>query len=69
MIQSTRRDRRARAIAEVLALMADAGQPHGENQAVPARNAEGFSDSVTEFCAALDLYAERAARENTKKAH
>jgi hypothetical protein len=65
MIQSrsSRRDRRAKAIAEVLAMIANAQHP-----LMPHRPGTGWEEgewlfqSATDFCAALDVYAERATR-------
>ena len=62
MIHSSRRDRKAKAIAEVLAMIDDT---HPElSPPCPVR-----AESATEFCAALDRYAERAVeikRENRR---
>jgi hypothetical protein len=62
MIRSSRRDRKAKATAEVLAMIDDAhselAPPH------PVRETdEGLSESATEFCAALDRFAEHALHE------
>jgi hypothetical protein len=63
MIQSSRRDRRAKAIAEVLAMIAHAQHPLERQRPLPIPNAdECLSQTVTEFCAALDVYAECATR-------
>jgi hypothetical protein len=59
MIQSSRR---ARAFAEVLAMIADAQHPFAPHRPLPIRDADDWlSQSATEFCAALDFYAKRAA--------
>jgi hypothetical protein len=59
MIQSSRR---ARAFAEVLAMIADAQHPFAPHRLLPIRDADDWlSQSVTEFCTALDFYAKRAA--------
>jgi hypothetical protein len=64
MIQSSRRDRRAKALAEVLAMIANAQHPLApHHRPLPIREAdERLSQSATAFCAALDFYAERATR-------
>jgi hypothetical protein len=61
MIRSSRRDRKAEAIAEVLAMIDDT---HPElSPPRPVRETdEGLAESATEFCAVLDRCAERAAR-------
>jgi hypothetical protein len=74
MIHSSRRDRKTKAIAEALAMLADAHpQPHPE--LVPHRpphvraSDEWLWESATEFCAGLDRYAGRAMeskRENRR---
>jgi hypothetical protein len=59
MIQSSRR---ARAFAEVLAMIADAQHPFAPHRPLPIRDADDWlSQSATEFCTALDFYAKRAA--------
>jgi hypothetical protein len=66
MIYSLRRDRKRKAIAEVLAIIASAHQlePHR----VDAADAEeSLFESATEFCAALEQYAARASQ--TRKMH
>jgi len=61
MINSSRRDRNAKAIAEVLAMTADAHPELASNDPRAVRESdEWLWESATEFCAALDLYAERA---------
>jgi hypothetical protein len=63
MIQSSRRDRRAKAVAEVLAIIANAQHPSAPHRPLPIREAdEWLSQSAPEFCAALDFYANRATR-------
>jgi len=63
MIYSSRRDRKAKAIAEVLAMTADAHPELASNDPLPVRESdEWLWESATEFCAALDQYAGRAAR-------
>ena len=57
MIHSSRRDRKTKAIAEVLAMIADAHPepaPHGPHR-VPETD-EWLWGSATEFCAALEKY-------------
>ena len=61
MIHSSRRDRKARATAEVLAMIADVHPELAPHRPRPARETdEWLWESATEFCAALDRYAERA---------
>jgi hypothetical protein len=61
MIHSSRRDRKTKAIAEVLAMIADAHPPLAPLRPYPILEKEEWLwESATEFCAALDLYAERA---------
>jgi hypothetical protein len=63
MIQFSRRDRRAKAIAEVLAMIANAQHPLPARRPDPIREPdEWLSQCATEFCAALDMYARRVAR-------
>ena len=63
MIQSPRRDRRAKAIAEMLAMIAYAQYPLERQRPLPFRNLDDcLSETATEFCAALDVYSECAAR-------
>jgi len=65
MIHSSRRDRKAKAIAEVLAMIADAHPELAPNDPRAVRESdEWLWESATEFCAALDLYAGRAVRMN-----
>ena len=59
MINSSRRDRKTKAIAEVLAMIADAHPPLASLSPRPETE-EWLWESATEFCAALELYAERA---------
>ncbi|WGJ13759.1 hypothetical protein QEV83_13850 [Methylocapsa sp. D3K7] len=60
MIHSSRRDRTARAIAEVLAMIAEADPKLTPQYPRPAvESDEGLWENATEFCAALDRYAER----------
>ena len=61
MILSSRRDRKAKAIAEALAMIADAHPELAPQQPRPVRETdEWFWESAIEFCAALDRYAGRA---------
>jgi hypothetical protein len=61
MIHSSRRDRKTKAIAEVLAIIADAHPPLAPLRPCPVLDTEEWLwESATEFCAALDRYAERA---------
>jgi hypothetical protein len=66
MIHSSRRDRKTQAIAEVLAMIADAHPELAPHYPRPVRETdEGLWESATEFCAMLDRYAGRARQ--TKK--
>ena len=61
MIHSSRRDRKTKAIAEALAMIADAHPELEPHRPRPVRETdEWLWESATEFCAALDRYAERA---------
>jgi hypothetical protein len=61
MIHSSRRDRKTKAIAEVLAIIADAHPPLAPLRPCPVLDTEEWLwESATEFCAALDRYTERA---------
>jgi hypothetical protein len=67
MIYSSRRDRNARAIAEVLAMIADAHpsiMPHRSHQVLETEN--GFFESATEFIDALDKYYARRATQTKR---
>jgi hypothetical protein len=65
MIHSSRRDRKAKVIAEVLAMIADTHPELAPNDPWTARETdERLWESATAFCAALDAYAGRAARMN-----
>jgi hypothetical protein len=67
MIHSSRRDRKAKAIAEVLAMIADAHPETSPHHPRPCRETdEWLWESATEFCASLDRYAGRAARMTRK---
>jgi hypothetical protein len=60
MTHSSRRDPKIKAIAEVLAMIADADPK--PNHSPPARMSDDWLfEDATEFCAALDLYAGREA--------
>jgi hypothetical protein len=62
MFRLSRRDRKAKAVAEVLAMIADE-RPLTPNWPRPALDAEeALLETVTEFCAALELYAARTAQ-------
>jgi hypothetical protein len=66
MIHSSRRDRKTKAIAEVLAVIADAHPELASHHPRPVGETdEWLWESATEFCAALDRYAGRAMQ--TKK--
>jgi len=61
MTHSSRRDRKTKAIAEALAMIADANPELDTSAARPVRETdEWLWESATEFCAALDRYAGRA---------
>jgi hypothetical protein len=61
MIHSSRRDRKAKAIAEVLAMIADAHPKPAPHPPQPTRETEEWLwESATEFSAALEYYAQRA---------
>jgi hypothetical protein len=61
MIHSSRRDRKTKAIAEALAMLADAHPELVPHRPPPVRETdEWLWASATEFCAALDRYAGRA---------
>ena len=61
MIHSSRRDRKTKAIAEALAMLADAHPELVPYRPRPVRETdEWFWESAIEFCAALDRYAGRA---------
>ena len=58
MIHSSRRDRKTKAIAEALAMIADAHPELDPHRPRPVRETdEWLWESATEFCAALDRYA------------
>lgn len=61
MIHSSHRERKIKAIAEVLAIISDAHPELVRHRPRPVRETdEWMSESATEFCAALDRFAERA---------
>jgi hypothetical protein len=61
MIHSSRHDRKTKAIAEVLAMIADAHPELAPHHPRPVRETdEWLWENATEFCAALDRYAGRA---------
>jgi hypothetical protein len=63
MIHSSRRDRRAKAVAEVLAMIADAYPPLAPHPPRPVLETEEWLfESATEFIEALEKYAERATQ-------
>jgi hypothetical protein len=60
MIHSSRRDRKTKAIAEALAMIPNV-HPELVPRPRPVRETdEWLWESATEFCAAMDRYAERA---------
>ena len=61
MIHSSRRDRKTKAIAEALAMFADAHPELVPHRPRPVHETdEWLWESATEFCAALDRYAGRS---------
>ena len=57
MIRSSRRDRNAKIMAEILAINADAHPDVVAFQPIPVRGTdEWLWDSATEFCAAMEKY-------------
>jgi hypothetical protein len=63
MIHSSRRDRKAKAIAEVLAMIANAQAPLAPHRPRPVLEAdERLFETAAEFCAALEKYAECATQ-------
>jgi hypothetical protein len=63
MIHSSRRDRKAKAIAEVLAMIANAQAPLAPHRPRPLLEPdERLFETAAEFCAALEKYAERATQ-------
>ena len=59
MIHSSRRDRKAKAIAEVLAMIANAQAPLAPHRPRPVLEAdERLFETAAEVCAALEKYAE-----------
>ena len=61
MIHSSRRDRKTKAIAEVLVMIADAHPPLAPHRPRPVLETEEWLwESATEFCAVLNRYVERA---------
>jgi hypothetical protein len=61
MIHSSRRDRKTKVIAEALAMIADAHRELEPHRPRPVRETdEWLWENATEFCDALDRYAERA---------
>ena len=60
MIHSSRRDRKTKAIAEALAMFADAHPELAPHHPRPVCETEEWLwENATEFCAALDRYAGR----------
>ena len=63
MIHSSRRDRKTKAIAEVLAMIANAQAPLAPHRPRPVLEAdERLFETAAEFWAALEKYAERATQ-------
>jgi hypothetical protein len=67
MIHSSRRKPKAKAIAEVLAMIADAHPKIATHYSRPVRETdEWLWENATEFCATLDSYAGRALQMKRK---
>ncbi len=66
MIHSSRRDRKTKAIAEVLAMIATAELAPYQRSPIRETDEWLWEESATEFCAALDRYAERAMQSKRK---
>ena len=63
MIHSSRRDRKIKAIAEALAIIADARPEFDPHRPRPVHEAdERLFETAAEFCAALEKYAECATK-------
>jgi hypothetical protein len=62
MIHSSRRDRKAKAIAEVLAMIANAQAPPPHLPRPVLEADERLFETAAEFCAALEKYAECATQ-------
>ena len=63
MIHSSRRDRKAKAIAELLVMIANAQAPLAPHRPRPVLEAdELLFETAAEFCAALEKYAECATQ-------
>ena len=68
MIHSSRRDPKVKAIAEVLAMIADADPKLAPQHPRPVLESdEWLWESATEFCAALNRYAGRAMQVKREK--
>jgi hypothetical protein len=69
MIHSSRSDRRAKAVAEVLAMIARAQYPVAPHRSLPIRNArEWLPENATQLRAAPDVYARHAQGQNSLSA-
>ena len=67
-IHSSRRDRKTKAIAEALAMLADAHPELVPHRPRPVRETdEWLWESATEFCAAMDRYAPWKLREHSRQ--
>jgi hypothetical protein len=70
MIHSSRRDRKAKAIAEVLATIADAYPPQAPHRPRPVLETEEWLfESVTEFIEALEKYYSERTTQIKRKNH
>jgi hypothetical protein len=63
MIHSSHRDSKTKAVAEALAMIADAHPESAPNHPRPVSETdEWLRQSAEQFCATMDRYAARAAR-------
>ena len=70
MLHSSRRDRKAKAVAEVLAMMADAYPPLAPHRPRPILETEEWLfESATEFSEALEKYCAERATQIKRKNH
>jgi hypothetical protein len=70
MTHSSRRDRKAKAIAEVLAMTPNAHSPPAPHQPRPVlEEDEWLFECTTEFCAALEKFAKRRATQIKRENH
>jgi hypothetical protein len=67
MIHSSRRNRKIKAIAEVLAMIAAAEPEPCRRRPIHDMDEWPWEESATEFCAALDRYAECTIQSKKEK--